>query len=37
MADATGEIIETPTADLPFKAVISHDGKLSANSILPLG
>jgi hypothetical protein len=28
MAEATGEIIETPTADLPFKAVISHDGEI---------
>jgi hypothetical protein len=28
MAGATGEIVETPTADLPFKAVISHDGEI---------
>lgn len=28
MANATGEVIETPTQDLPFKAVISVEGKI---------
>ena len=28
MAQATGEVVETPTAELPYKAVISHDGEL---------
>ena len=28
MANATGEVIESPTQDLPFKAVISAEGKI---------
>jgi hypothetical protein len=28
MAQATGEVVETPTAELPYKAVISNDGQL---------
>jgi O-acetyl-ADP-ribose deacetylase (regulator of RNase III) len=28
MANATGEVVETPTQDLPFKAVISSKGKV---------
>ena len=28
MARATGEVVETPTQDLPFKAVISTEGKI---------
>jgi hypothetical protein len=28
MAQTTGEVVETPTAELPYKAVISHDGEL---------
>ena len=28
MAAATGVVEETPTAALPFKAVISHDGEI---------
>ena len=28
MADVKGEVIETPTQDLPFKAVISTEGKI---------
>src|SRR5271168_452845 len=28
MANATGEVVETPTQDLPFKAVISTEGKI---------
>jgi O-acetyl-ADP-ribose deacetylase (regulator of RNase III) len=28
MANATGEVVETPTQDLPFKAVIATEGKV---------
>jgi len=28
MASARGEVVEIPTEDLPFKAVISSDGKI---------
>ena len=28
MANATGEVVETPTQDLPFKAVIATEGKI---------
>ena len=27
MSEASGLVVETPTAELPFKAVISHDGQ----------
>jgi hypothetical protein len=27
MSGASGLVVETPTAELPFKAVISHDGQ----------
>ena len=27
MAEATGAVVETPTEELPYKAVISHDGE----------
>jgi hypothetical protein len=27
MSEASGLVVETPTAELPFKAVISQDGK----------
>ena len=28
MANATGEVVETPTQEMPFKAVISTEGKI---------
>jgi len=28
MANATGEVVETPTQDMPFKTVISTEGKV---------
>jgi len=28
MANATGEVVESPTQDMPFKAVISTEGKI---------
>jgi hypothetical protein len=28
MAEATGEVVETPTEELPYKAVISVDGEI---------
>ncbi len=28
MANATGEVVETPTQNLPFKAVIFTEGKI---------
>ena len=28
MAEATGEVVETPTEQLPYKAVISVDGEI---------
>jgi O-acetyl-ADP-ribose deacetylase (regulator of RNase III) len=28
MASARGEVVETPTQDLPFKAVVSTEGKI---------
>ena len=28
MANATGEVVEAPTQDMPFKAVISAEGKI---------
>jgi O-acetyl-ADP-ribose deacetylase (regulator of RNase III) len=34
MADLKGEVIETPTQDLPFKAVISADGKILRETYL---
>jgi len=34
MANATGEVVETPTEFLPFKAVISADGKILRETYL---
>lgn len=28
MSDARGEIVETPTAQLPYKALIAHEAKI---------
>ena len=28
MAKATGEVVETPTQEMPFKAVISSEGEI---------
>jgi hypothetical protein len=28
MARASGQVVETPTAELPFKAEITHDGEV---------
>jgi hypothetical protein len=28
MSEAHGEIVETPTAQLPYKAAITHDAKI---------
>ena len=28
MATPSGEIVETPTAELPYKVVISHEGEI---------
>jgi hypothetical protein len=35
MAEATGEVVETPTAELPYKAVISHDGEIIREQYFP--
>jgi len=28
MTSASGQVVETPTAELPFKAAITHDGEV---------
>ena len=35
MAKATGDIIETPTQQLPFKAVIKLDGRIVNEEFFP--
>jgi hypothetical protein len=32
---ATGEIVETPTQELPFKAVILVDGEIATEELFP--
>jgi hypothetical protein len=35
MAKATGEVVETPTQEMPFKAVISSDGEIVEERFFP--
>jgi O-acetyl-ADP-ribose deacetylase (regulator of RNase III) len=35
MASATGEVVETPTQEMPFKAVIATEGKILQERFFP--
>jgi hypothetical protein len=35
MAHATGEVVETPTAEQPYKAVIKHNGVVIGEHYFP--